>query len=317
MRKDNIVDISILVPLYNEEQVFSILIERIKKTIDKVKFSCNVYLIDDGSFDNTAFLIEEICKQDSRFIGVLLSRNFGHQYAVSAGLSVCNAKSGIMIIDGDLQDPPELISDFYDLLKKGNDVIYAVRKKRKESFLKRIMYKLYYRLQRKISNFNIPIDSGDFSMLSRRVVDSFNKMPEKDVYFRGMRAWIGFKQIAFEYERDERFAGETKYTWKKLFELAFKGIFNFSDFPIRFITRLGVLSILISLVYFLYNLYRKIFFNDIPQGFTATILAIILFSGVQLLSLGIIGEYVLRIFKQVQNRPLFIIDKIINKENED
>jgi polyisoprenyl-phosphate glycosyltransferase len=305
------IDISIIVPLFNEEQVFDALIDRITNVINTTKFSCNVYLINDGSFDNTGVLIENICKKDNRFIGVFLSRNFGHQYAVTAGLSVCNGSIGAMIIDGDLQDPPELIHDFYDLLNNGNDVVYAVRKNRKESFLKKLSYKMYYRLQRKISNFNIPIDSGDFSMLSRRIVDHFNKMPEKDVYIRGMRAWIGFKQVAYEYDRDERNAGVTKYSWRKLFELAYKGIFNFSDFPIRFITKLGFLSVFISLIYFLYNLYRKIFYNDIPQGFTATILAIILFSGVQLISLGVIGEYVLRIFKQVQNRPLFVIEKVI------
>lgn len=308
--------ISIIVPLYNEEQVFSELIERIANVIDSVSFSCNVYLINDGSTDRTSELIERICIEDNRFIGVFLSRNFGHQYAVTAGLSLCNGSKGVLIIDGDLQDPPELISDFYNLLNEGNDVIYAVRRKRKESFLKRFMYKLYYRLQHRISNFVIPIDTGDFSMLSRRVVDHFNDLPELDVYFRGMRAWIGFKQIPFEYERDERFAGETKYSWKKLFQLAFKGIFNFSDLPVRIITRMGFITVLISLIYFFYNVYRKIFYNDVPQGFTATILAIILFSGVQLISLGIIGEYVLRIFKQTQNRPRFIIDKIIAKKND-
>lgn len=273
-------------------------------------------MINDGSTDNTTQLIEKICEKDSRFIGVFLSRNFGHQYAVTAGLSVCNGSKGVLIIDGDLQDPPELMSDFYNLLTKGNDVIYAVRRKRKESFSKKLLYKLYYRLQHSISNFDIPIDTGDFSMLSRRVVDHFNDLPEKDVYFRGMRAWIGFKQIPFEYERDERFAGQTKYSWKKLFQLAFKGIFNFSDLPVRIITRMGFITVLISLIYFFYNVYRKIFYNDVPQGFTATILAIILFSGVQLISLGIIGEYVLRIFKQAQNRPRFIIDKIITKKSE-
>jgi dolichol-phosphate mannosyltransferase len=210
-----------------------------------------------------------------------------------------------------LQDPPELINEFYKLLIEGNDVIYAVRKNRKESFLKKLAYKIYYKLQKKISNFNIPIDSGDFSMLSRRVVDNMNIMPEQSRYLRGMRAWVGFKQIGYEYDRDERFAGETKYSWSKLFKLAFNGIFNFSDFPIRFITRLGFFTVFFSLLYFIYNVYRRIYYNDVPQGFTAIILAIILFSGVQLISLGVIGEYVLRIYNQVRNRPLFIIDKII------
>ena len=309
-------DISIIVPLYNEQAVFDNLIERLVKVIDTTLFSCEVILIDDGSTDKTSQLVEEICKKDSRFTGILLSRNHGHQLAVSAGLANVRGLKGAMIIDGDLQDPPELVNEFYELLVNGYDVIYAIRKNRKESFLKKVAYLTYYRLQKKISSFNIPIDSGDFSMLSRRVVDNMNNMPEQSRYLRGMRAWVGFKQIGYEYDRDERQAGETKYSWKKLFELAFNGIFNFSDFPVKFITRTGFITVVFSLVYFGYNIYRKFFYNDVPQGFTATILAIILFSGVQLISLGLIGEYVLRIYNQVRNRPLFIIEKIIQEGKE-
>ena len=304
-------DISIIVPLYNEQAVFDKLIERLVKVIDATLFSCEVILIDDGSTDNTRHLVDKICEKDSRFTGILLSRNHGHQLAVSAGLANVRGQKGAMIIDGDLQDPPELVNEFYELLVNGYDVIYAIRKNRKESFLKKVAYSTYYRLQKKISSFNIPIDSGDFSMLSRRVVDNMNNMPEQSRYLRGMRAWVGFKQIGYEYDRDERQAGETKYSWKKLFELAFNGIFNFSDFPVKFITRIGFITVVFSLIYFGYNIYRKLFYDDVPQGFTATILAIILFSGVQLISLGLIGEYVLRIYNQVRNRPLFIIEKII------
>ena len=309
--KLNLIDISIIVPLYNEEDVFETLIQRLTHVIDTAKFHCEVVLINDGSTDKTAELINLTCRKDNRFSGVLLSRNHGHQLAVSAGLSYSRGKKGAMIIDGDLQDPPELINEFYNLLIDGYDVIYAIRKNRKESFFKKLAYSVYYRLQKKISSFNIPIDSGDFSMLSRRVVDTIVSMPEQSRYLRGMRAWVGYKQIGFEYDRDERHAGETKYSWSKLFELAFNGIFNFSDFPVKIITRLGFFTVLFSLIYFLYNIYRKIYYNDVPQGFTATILAIILFSGVQMISLGLIGEYVLRIYNQVRNRPLFVVDKII------
>ena len=307
----NLIDISIVVPLYNEEAVFDQLIERLTQVVNKVDFACEVVLVNDGSTDATAILIESICKKDNRFSGILLSRNHGHQLAVSAGLANSRGRKGVMIIDGDLQDPPELVVEFYNLLTTGYDVIYAIRKNRKESFLKKLAYKIYYRLQKKISSFNIPIDSGDFSMLSRRVVDTMVEMPEQSRYLRGMRAWVGFKQIGFEYDRDERLAGESKYSWLKLFELAFNGIFNFSDFPVKIITRLGFVTVLFSLIYFIYNIYRKVYYNDVPQGFTATILAIILFSGVQMISLGLIGEYVLRIYNQVRNRPLFVIDKII------
>ena len=307
----NNIDISIIVPLYNEEQVFEQLIQRLTNVINSTQFNCEVILINDGSTDKTGHLIEEICTKNNRFTGILLSRNHGHQLAVSAGLANVRGQKGAMIIDGDLQDPPELVIEFYELLVNGYDVIYAIRKNRKESLLKKAAYSTYYRLQKKISSFNIPIDSGDFSMLSRRVVDNINNMPEQSRYLRGMRAWVGFKQIGYEYDRDERQAGETKYSWGKLFELAFNGIFNFSDFPIKFITRLGFFTVFFSLLYFVYNVYRKIVYNDVPQGFTALILAVILFSGVQLISLGLIGEYVLRIYNQVRNRPLFIIDKII------
>ncbi|HEX8269272.1 MAG TPA: glycosyltransferase family 2 protein [Flavobacterium sp.] len=309
--KSQEIDISIIVPLYNEEQVFEQLVDRLEKVISTTHFICEVILVNDGSTDNTARLIEEKCDLDHRFTGILLSRNHGHQLAVTAGLASVRGKKGAMIIDGDLQDPPELIMEFYDLLMSGYDVIYAIRKNRKESYLKKLAYNAYYRLQKKISNFNIPIDSGDFSMLSRRVVDRMNDMPEQSRYLRGMRAWVGFKQIGYEYDRDERQAGETKYSWGKLFELAFNGIFNFSDYPVKFITRLGLVTILFSLIYFAYNVYRRLIYNDVPPGFTALILAIIMFSGVQLLSLGLIGEYVLRIYNQVRNRPLFIIDKLI------
>ena len=307
------IDISIVVPLYNEEAVFEQLTKRLISVINSTSFICEVILVNDGSNDKTDQLIEKICNENKQFTGVLLSRNHGHQLAVSAGLSYVRGKKGAMIIDGDLQDPPELVNEFYNLLMNGYDVIYAVRKNRKESFLKKIAYSLYYRLQKKISNFNIPIDSGDFSMLSRRVVDNINNMPEHSRYLRGMRAWVGFKQIGYEYDRDERQAGDTKYSWKKLFELAYNGIFNFSDFPIKIITRLGFITVVCSLIYFIYSIYVKIFHNDVPKGFTATILSIILFSGVQLISLGLIGEYVLRIYNQVRNRPLFVIDKIIQE----
>lgn len=188
------IDISIVVPLYNEEAVFDTLIQRLTKVMDQAKFSCEVLLINDGSIDKTDQLIETICKKDMRFMGVLLSRNHGRQLAVSAGLAYARAEQGVLIIDGDLQDPPELIADFYELLLKDYDVIYAIRKNRKESFLKKSAYSVYYRLQKRISSFNISIDSGDFSMLSRRVVDTMKNMPEQSRYLRGMRSWVGFKQ---------------------------------------------------------------------------------------------------------------------------
>jgi dolichol-phosphate mannosyltransferase len=217
-----------------------------------------------------------------------------------------------MVLDGDLQDPPELVTEFYKLINQGNDVVYAIRKKRKEGIIKRILYWTYYRIMNNISSINIPLDSGDFCMMSRRVLNHINAMPERNRYIRGMRSWVGYKQVGYEYERSEREAGESKYSFKMLWRLAYSGIFNFSEFPIKFITRLGFITILFSLIYFADTLYKKIFHPEImPQGFTMIIFLITLFCGVQLLSLGLIGEYVLRIYEQVKGRPIFVTDKVI------
>jgi dolichol-phosphate mannosyltransferase len=200
-------------------------------------------------------------------------------------------------------------------LSEGYDIVYAVRTRRKENWLKKLLYFSFYRILKSLANIEMPLDSGDFSILKRRVVDILNKMPEESRYIRGMRTWVGFKQIGLEYDRNERFAGETKYTFKKLLKLAGNGIFNFSEVPIKFITRLGIVSILISLLYAGYTVYLKLFYHNVPTGFTALVLLITFFGGVQLVSLGIIGEYVLRIFFQVKGRPLFIIkNRIVNKD---
>ncbi|MBL7924330.1 MAG: glycosyltransferase family 2 protein [Bacteroidia bacterium] len=310
-------DLSIVIPLYNEEEVFHRLVERIDNVLVSLPFAAEVVLIDDGSRDQTATLIKNKCLGDERYQGILLSRNHGHQLALSAGLSNARGTKAIMVMDGDLQDPPELIHDFFNKHLEGFDVVYAIRKKRKENLLKRLAYWSYYRLQRSVSNFEIPIDSGDFGLMSRRVVDQLIAMPEQSRYLRGMRSWVGFKQTGVAYNRDTRVEGTSNYTFKQLMGLAFNGIFNFSEFPIKFITRLGIITILISLVYLAYNIYRKFFIGDVPLGFTALIMAIVLFSGVQLISIGIIGEYVVRIFFQVKNRPLFIVsEKIVDKKEE-
>ena len=307
--------ISIVAPLYNESESFPLLVERINALMDSSPLAIEVVLIDDGSKDDTALKIRQLALTDDRYHGVLLSRNHGHQLALTAGIAAARGSEALFVIDGDLQDPPELLPDFYKLLKEGNDVVYAVRKKRKEGWIKKTGYHLFYRLLRSISYVEIPLDSGDFAMISRRVVDVLNKMPEESRYLRGMRSWIGFQQTGFEYERDARIAGESKYSFKQLFQLAYNGIFNFSEFPIKFMSRTGVAAIVISLLYFLVVVIKKLFFVQVVEGFTSLLFVIILFSGVQLLALGIIGEYVLRIFFQSKNRPLYIVkEEIINCE---
>jgi polyisoprenyl-phosphate glycosyltransferase len=308
--------LSIVIPLFNEEQVFETLINSLNSTLYSSSIKCEVVLVDDGSSDNTSRLIRELCIKDSRYQGILLSRNHGHQLALTAGMAFAKGSEGIMVMDGDLQDPPELIETFYKKMKEGYDVVYAIRTKRKEPVLKKAAYWLYYRIQKLISSFNIPIDSGDFGMMSRRVVDQLNLMPENSRYLRGMRSWVGFKQIGITYERSARQAGESSYSFKQLLGLAYNGIFNFSEIPVKFITRTGFITIILSLLYLGITLYKKIFLNEVPEGFTALIMAIVLFSGVQLISLGIIGEYVLRIFFQVKNRPLYIVSSRFENQEE-
>lgn len=300
--------LSIVAPLFNESETFPHLIERLNRLMDGLPWTAEVVLVDDGSRDRTAELMQALALSDTRYVGVFLSRNHGHQLALTAGLATARGTEAVMVIDGDLQDPPELLPTFYEKIREGYDVVYAVRRKRKESWLKRSGYFLFYRLLKSISTIDIPLDSGDFAMMSRRVVDVLNQMPEESRYLRGMRAWVGFRQTGLEYERDERVAGESKYSFRQLFRLAYNGIFNFSEFPIKFLTRLGAFAIGAALVYFVYNVIKKfVLGQDVPQGFTALLFTIILFSGINLVGLGIIGEYVLRVFFQAKNRPLFIV----------
>lgn len=283
--------------------------------MDTLPMTIEVVLVDDGSRDDTPTLMRQIALLDERYHCVFLSRNHGHQLALSAGMASARASEALFIIDGDLQDPPELLPDFYKAYQEGNDVVYAVRRKRKEGVAKKTAYYLFYRLLKSISYVEIPLDSGDFALISRRVADVLIKMPEESRYLRGMRSWVGFKQIGLEYERDERVAGESKYSLRQLFNLAYNGIFNFSEFPVKFMTRIGTVAILTSLVYFITVVIKKLFFTEVIEGFTSLLFVVILFSGVQLFALGIIGEYVLRIFFQSKNRPLFIVkEEIINRE---
>ena len=308
--------ISFVIPLYNESESFNSLIERLNSVISKSSLAVEVVLIDDGSTDKTPELMQRLAFLDERYNCVFLARNYGHQIALSAGLANARATEAVLIIDGDLQDPPELLMEFYSKFKEGYDVVYGVRKKRKEGWLKKTAYHSFYRLLKSISYIDLPLDTGDFSLISKRVVDVINKMPEESRYIRGMRSWIGFKQVGLEYEREERFAGTSKYSLKMLFKLAYNGIFNFSEFPIKFITSLGLFSICVSLLYFIQTIYKKFAYDNVPEGFTALLFAVILFGGVQLVSLGIIGEYVLRIFFQVKGRPLYIVkNKITDKQS--
>lgn len=305
--------ISIVVPLYNEEAGFNTLVNRLNALMDSFQASIEVIFVNDGSKDTTPILMHQLALTDKRYQGVFLSRNFGHQFALTAGLSCVRATEGVMVIDGDLQDPPELLEKFYQNFKEGIDISYGVRTMRAdEGWFKRVTSSYFYKVQSKFSNISIPSNSGDFCFMSRAALDVLNKMPEESRFIRGMRAWIGFKQAPVPFDRQERAAGETKYPFKKMLKFAMNGIFNFSETPIRLITYLGLGATTISLMYLGYTLYKKYYLQDaVSSGFSGLLFAIILFSGVQLISLGIIGEYVLRIFFQSKQRPLFIISQRI------
>jgi len=307
--------VNFVIPLYNESAVFESLKNRLIRVMDESELNLSVIMVDDGSSDQTPELIRRLCEKDDRFLGIILSRNFGHQLALTAGLTKVNASHAVMVLDGDLQDPPELIDRFYAKYLEGYDVVYAIRQKRKESLLKRLAYKYFYRLMKRISYADIPLDTGDFSLISTRVVDQLNTMPEESRFIRGMRSWVGYKQIGISYEREKRQAGDSKYSLKKLIGLAFNGIFNFSEYPIKVLTRLGLFAIAISMIYLLYTFVQRFILGNVESGFTALLSVIVLFGGIQLLALGMLGEYILRIFFQVKRRPLFIIKEVIEKNS--
>jgi dolichol-phosphate mannosyltransferase len=303
--------VSFVIPVYNEESNLPMLADRLVKIMDQSPISLEAVLVDDGSRDNSRTMLQQLALSDPRFHVVLLSRNHGHQLALTAGLSVARGSEGVFVLDGDLQDPPELLDTFYAKFQEGYDVVYAVREKRKEVFYKRFAYFIFYRILKKIANIEIPLDSGDFSFMSRRVVNVLNKMPEESRFIRGMRTWIGFKQIGIAYDRQERASGDSKYSFSKLVQLALNGIYNFSEFPIKFVTSIGGFAIISSVIYLIFVVVKKMFFDQVIEGFTALLFVIILFGGIQLMAIGVLGEYILRIFFQSKSRPNFIIEKEI------
>lgn len=309
-------EISFVIPLYNEEEVFELLKSRLQKVLNSTDIPIEIILVNDGSTDKTEQLIKNLTLTDSRFVGLSLSRNFGHQLALTAGLQYASATEAIMILDGDLQDPPELWKPFYDKLKEGYDVVYAIRAKRKEGFFLKLAYKIYYRLMKHVANLKIPIDAGDFCMISPRVNNLMASFPEESRYMRGIRTWIGFKQIGFHYSREERRAGKSKYTLRKLIQLAYLGFFNFSDFPIKVIKRIGYLGIALGIGYLLYSIYIKLFDKgSVPQGFNGILFAVVMLGSIQFIAIGLIGEYLVRVFFQTKGRPLFLIDWIVKNSN--
>jgi polyisoprenyl-phosphate glycosyltransferase len=298
--------LSIVIPVYNEELVIDELYNRTTAALNQITNDWEVVCINDGSKDTTLRKLIHYNQQEPRWKVIDLSKNFGHQKAIWAGLNFASGDY-VGIMDGDLQDPPEAYAKFLNELEDDWDVVYAVRTKRKESYLKKSAYWTFYRFIKNILGIDIPIDTGDFCLMRRIVVQHIISMPEQGLFIRGIRNWVGFRQKGIEYKRDGRFAGKPKYSLRNLIKLAYNGIFSFSDFPIQFLGRLGLYIIFASVLYTIWIVTKKLVWGDVPQGFTTTILVIMFFGGVQLITIRILGEYVHRIYDETRKRPLFIV----------
>lgn len=277
-----------------------------------LKSEYEIIFINDGSIDQTLNILKELNKKDKKIKIINFSRNFGHQTAVTAGLNFVSGEQ-VAILDADLQDPPEILPKFFKKLDDGFDVVYAIRKKRKENILKKASYSLFYKFLHMIASVNIPLDSGDFCVLSRRMVKTINSFPERNRFVRGLRSWAGFKQVGIEYEREKRFKGESKYGLRKLLKLAFDGIFSFSFVPLQVMFILGSISLFFSIIGVLWAIYMKFFTTAYAQvpGFATTTILIMFVGGLQLFSIGIMGEYLRRVYDEVKQRPQYIIESKI------
>jgi glycosyltransferase involved in cell wall biosynthesis len=306
---------SLIIPIYNEEETIRELYRRVSAVMDSLDDSVELILINDGSGDRSLKLMRELQERDARVCYISFARNFGHQAAVTAGLNFARGQV-IVVLDADLQDPPELIPKMIESWQAGYHVVYAQRTKRKkESWFKRLTAYVFYRLLRQLADVDIPADTGDFCLMDRQVVDLLNSMPERNRYIRGLRAWIGFRQTAVKFERDPRFAGEVKYTFKKSLALAINSLVSFSKIPLRLSTYLGLFSALIALLMALLVLYWRLQQPDSPVTGLATILIAVFFLGsVQLISIGILGEYIGRIYEEVKGRPAYTIAEIAGLE---
>lgn len=302
--------ISIIIPIYNEESNIYKLYERLLLVIKTLQIEYEFVFINDGSKDNSLFILKELSETNSAVKYISFSRNFGHQVAVTAGLDKVSGDATV-IIDADLQDPPELIIQMYAKLKEGYQVVYAKRRSRSgESFLKKLTAKFFYRLLAKITSVNIPVDTGDFRILDQKVVKILRQMPEQHKFLRGQISWVGFKQAFVEYDRDERNAGQTGYTYKKMLRFAIDGLTSFSNLPLKFATVMGFFVSTLSFVLICYALFQKIFLQETTiKGWTSLMISVLFIGGIQLLCIGIIGEYISRLGENIRNRPLYIIDE--------
>jgi glycosyltransferase involved in cell wall biosynthesis len=307
--------VSVVVPLYNEAGNVAPLLERIAAVLERLRpeYDSEIVLVNDGSSDGTSTAVRREMERRRNIVLVNLSRNFGHQLAATAGIEIAGGDA-VVLMDGDLQDPPELVEAFVRKWRQGFDVVYAVRRTRKgESPFKIFTARIFYRVIKRLTKIAIPLDTGDFRLMSRRVVDALRRSPERHRFLRGMVSWVGFNQTAIEYDRDVRHAGTTKYPLTKMIRFAMDGITSFSDIPLRFASYFGFAVSAIAFVYALVVIGFKLFSLKPPAytpGWASTIVAVLFLGGVQLMSLGILGEYLGRVYDEVKGRPLYLISEI-------
>ncbi|SMG56945.1 glycosyltransferase [Paenibacillus aquistagni] len=309
--------ISVVIPAYNEEEVILRCYVDLTEVMSAVSYRYELIFVNDGSKDQTLSILTDLAKRDAQVKIINFARNFGHQAAVTAGINQAEGDC-VVIIDADLQDPPNVIPEMLVKWEEGYDVVYGKRKKRKgETVFKLVTASMFYRFLQYMSDTEIPRDTGDFRLIDRKVVHVFNRMTEKNKFIRGIVSWIGFNQTYVEYERDERAAGVTKYPLRKMIAFASDGIFSFSSKPLKLITRMGMLTVVLAFVVLVYSLCAKLLHLPmVERGWTSLMTAITLFSGVQMLSLGIMGEYIARIYDESKNRPQYIVRDTIQYRGE-
>ncbi|MGG0387719.1 glycosyltransferase family 2 protein [Priestia megaterium] len=313
----SIVKYSIVVPVYNEEEVIHETYRRLTEVMRSTKEAYELLFVNDGSKDRTAEIIKEYSEQDPAVVLLDFARNFGHQIAITAGMDYARGEA-VVVIDADLQDPPELILEMIEKWKQGFDVVYAKRTKRKgETYFKKQTAAMFYRFLRAMTDIDIPLDTGDFRLLDRKVCNQMNSIQEKNRFVRGLVSWVGFKQIAVEYERDERLAGESKYPLKKMLKLSMDGITSFSYKPLKLASYAGVTLSGIGFIYLLVVMYLKLFTDSTITGWSSLIVIQLFFSGIILIILGMIGEYIGRIYDETKNRPLYIVREKYQLETRD
>jgi len=294
------------VPVYNEQEVLPAFYERLRAVLDSLPCEAEILFVNDGSDDGTPAILDGLAKRDERVRVLSFTRNFGHQAALCAGLDHCRGDAAVMI-DADLQDPPELIRDFHARWHEGYQVVYGRRRRLEEGMAKRAIYHFFYRVLHVLANIDIPLDSGDFSLVDRRIVDNLRALPERTRFLRGLRSWIGLRQIGIEYARHARQSGESKYSVAKLFKLAFDGIVSFSTAPLKLALVTGLLVSAGGFLLILLLVYLRLSHSfDLP-GWTSLMVIVLFLGGIQLITIGIVGEYIARIYEEVKARPLYLL----------